>query len=286
MKVVETYCKMSHIELLKVPQMDGATDTEVLKNMLGDDVSCFYVQQPNYFGIVEDGELISQLIHDEGAKFIMGFNPIAMAILKTPGECGADIAVGEGQPLGLPLSFGGPYLGIMACKKDMIRKLPGRIVGQTTDIDGRRAFVLTLQAREQHIRREKASSNICSNQAHCALTAAIYMAAMGPAEMVTIANQCHSKAAYASKKISAIKGFDLVFDKPFFHEFVTRCPIPVEQVMSELEAKDILGGQPLKGELEGCILWCVTERIIKDEIDQLTDILSCLVSGDNVEVTA
>jgi glycine dehydrogenase subunit 1 len=199
----------------------------------------------------------------------MCVNPIFAAIGKTPGECGADIAVGEGQPLGLPLSYGGPYLGFMACKEAMVRQLPGRIVGQTKDSVGKRAFVLTMQAREQHIRREKASSNICSNQALCATNAACFMSAMGPQGMREAATQCLSKARYAAGQISSVPGYELVHKGDFFHEFVTACPGDPAAVMAKLEAHGILGGYPThKG-----ILWCVTEMNTKDEIDRLVSIL-------------
>ena len=170
---VRTYCYGTGDELCVVPVKDGKTDPEALKKMLTAEVASFYVQQPNFFGQFEDAEALGQAVHEAGAQYIMGCNPIALAIMKTPRACGADIAVGEGQPLGLPMGCGGPYLGYMAATEKMMRKLPGRIVGETTDHDGRRAYVLSLQAREQHIRREKASSNICSNEALCALTAGL-----------------------------------------------------------------------------------------------------------------
>ena len=228
------------------------------------------MQQPNYYGLLEDCEELGQIVHEKGAKYIMGCNPIALGMLKTPGECGADVATAEGQPLGMPLSFGGPYLGIMTCTEKMMRKMPGRIVGQTVDAAGERCFVLTLQAREQHIRREKASSNICSNQALCALTATVYLAAMGPGGLAEVASQCYSKAHYAAQQISAIPGFELQYQGEYFHEFVTGCPVCPEKLMAELEKHGILGGLPLEG---GQILWCVTERNSKEEIDTLVQIL-------------
>ena len=177
---IRTYCYGAGCEMRLVPLREGKTDLAALKDMLAADVASFYVQQPNFYGLFEDAQALGQAVHEAGAMYVMGCNPIALAIAKTPAACGADVAVGEGQPLGMPLSYGGPYLGYMATTKKHMRKLPGRIVGETVDNRGERAFVLTLQAREQHIRREKASSNICSNQALCALTAGAYMAAMGP----------------------------------------------------------------------------------------------------------
>ena len=182
-QTVKTYCYGTGDELRVIPAKDGITDVEAMKGLLTPDVASVYIQQPNFYGQFEDAETIGQLVHENGSVYIMGCNPIALAIMKTPKDCGADIAVGEGQPLGMPLSCGGPYLGFMASTEKYMRKLPGRIVGQTVDSEGNRAFVLSLQAREQHIRREKASSNICSNEALCALTAGVYMAAMGPEGM-------------------------------------------------------------------------------------------------------
>ena len=205
-------------------------------------------------------------MHAAGAKLVLSMNPTAMALLQNPAELGADVAIGDGQPLGIPLSFGGPYLGFMACKQDMIRKLPGRIVGQTTDAEGRRCFVLTLQAREQHIRREKASSNICSNQALCALTAAAYCSAMGPQGLREVALACYDNAHYLAGELGNIKGFALAYpEAPFFHEFVTKTPVPAELVLKALEKKGVLGGLPV----EGGILWCATERNTKAQMDAL-----------------
>jgi glycine dehydrogenase subunit 1 len=264
--VIRTYCWASGTEMVLIPQKDGVTDKEALCGLLDASVAGVYVAQPNYYGLLEECEEIAQMAHDTGAKFIMGVNPIAAALLKTPKECGADITVGEGQPLGMPLSFGGPYLGFMACTTALMRRLPGRIVGETVDAEGNRAFVLTLQAREQHIRREKASSNICSNQALCATTAAVYMASMGAKGMKEVATQCISKAHYMAGAISAIPGFALKYKGEFFHEFVTGCPIEVKTLMSALEEEGILGGLPLS---DGGILWCATEMNSKEEIDLL-----------------
>ncbi len=269
-ETVRTYAWASDDEVVVIPQKDGKTDLEALGELLTPDTAGVYIQQPNYFGQLEDATAIGEIVHAAGAKFIMGINPITAAVLKSPAECGADIAVGEGQPLGIPISFGGPYLGFMAATEALMRKLPGRIVGETTDAQGRRAFVLTLQAREQHIRREKASSNICSNQALCAMTAAVYLAAMGPGGIQEAANQCYEKAHYLAEALSAIPGFHLRHSGPFFHEFVTECPGEPEALMASLEAYGILGGLPLRG---GGILWCVTELNAKEEMDKLVNIL-------------
>lgn len=266
--VMETYCKSRDVPLVLIPTKDGKTDAEALKELMTPDVAGVYFQSPNFYGIVEDGDTLVALAHEGGAKAIMGVNPISLGLLKTPGEYGADIAVGEGQPLGMPLSFGGPYLGFMCTTEKMVRKLPGRIAGETADHDGNRAFVLTLQAREQHIRREKASSNVCSNQALCAMASAVYMAAMGPKGMKDVATQCYAKAHYLQGELAKI-GFALVYDAPFFHEFVTTSPIPASEVEEKLTKKGILGGLPVK---EG-ILWCATELNTKEEIDELISAL-------------
>lgn len=268
-KVVKTYCFGSNSQCIVVPAKDGRTDFEALKAALDSTTSCVYVQQPSFCGILEDCTAIAEAVHATGAKFIMGINPVAAAIIKTPGECGADIAVGEGQPLGMPMSFGGPYLGFMTCTDKMKRRLPGRIVGQTKDSRENRCFVLTMQAREQHIRREKASSNICSNEALCALTAAVYMAAMGPLGMKKVAEQCFANAHYLATRITALPGFKLVNPGNFFHEFVTSCPVPADKLMSALEEKSILGGLPV----EGGILWCATEMNNVEQIDNLVSVI-------------
>lgn len=246
-----------------VPARDGKTDPDALRRLLTPDVASFYVQQPNFYGQLEDAEALGQLVHEAGAMYIMGCNPISLAILKTPRACGADIAVGEGQPLGLPMGYGGPYLGYMATTGKHMRKLPGRIVGQTVDSDGATVYVLSLQAREQHIRREKASSNICSNEALCALTASVYMAAMGPQGMAEAARQSMAKAHYLAKGLCAIEGVTLRYSGPFFHEFLTDLP-KTGAVLEALERADILGGLPV----DGGILWCATEKVSKAALDQ------------------
>ena len=266
---VRTYCYGTGDELCVVPVKDGKTDPEALKKMLTAEVASFYVQQPNFFGQFEDAEALGQAVHEAGAQYIMGCNPIALAIMKTPRACGADIAVGEGQPLGLPMGCGGPYLGYMAATEKMMRKLPGRIVGETTDHDGRRAYVLSLQAREQHIRREKASSNICSNEALCALTAGLYMATMGPDGMADVARQSMAKAHYLAKELCAVPGVELAYTGEYFHEFVTRMPRR-EAVLSALAEGDILGGLPVG---EDGILWCATEKVARADLDKTVAIV-------------
>ena len=265
---IRTYCYGTGDELRIVPEKDGKTDPDALREMLTADTASFYVQQPNFHGLFEDAEALGAAVHEAGAMYIMGCNPIALAIMKTPRDCGADIAVGEGQPLGLPLAAGGPYLGYMATTEKHMRKLPGRIVGETTDAEGRRAYVLSLQAREQHIRREKASSNICSNEALCALTAGLYMAAMGPDGMAQAAKQSMAKAHYLAGALCAIDGVKLRYTGAFFHEFVTDMP-RVEEVQSALSQAGILGGLSV----EGGILWCATEKVTREALDKTAAIV-------------
>ena len=268
-ETMQTYCFASNTELIVVPARDGKTDAEALKQALGADAACFYLQQPNYYGLMEDAAALGEITHAAGAKFVMGVNPIACAVMKPPRECGADIVVADGQPLGLDTNFGGPYLGIMATTNAMTRKLPGRIVGETHDVDGERGYVLTLSAREQHIRREKASSNICSNQALCAFTAGVYMAAMGADGMKQCAKLCISKAHYFASELEKI-GCRLKYDGEFFHEFVTDAGADCQKrILDALAAEGILGGQCV----DGGILWCVTELVSRETLDRAVAIV-------------
>ena len=268
-EVIKTYCFGRDIKVEIVPSKDGVTDCEALANLIDKDASCFVLQQPNYFGNIEDAKKLGEITHAVKAKFIMSVNPTSLAILETSAEVGADIAVGDGQPLGLPLAFGGPYLGFMACTEKMMRKLPGRLVGQTVDKDGKRAFVLTLQAREQHIRREKASSNVCSNQQWCALTASIYLSVMGASGLIETAKQCTAKAHYLAEKLSQA-GLKLKYDQEFFHEFVTVSDKKAQDILDVLDKHDILGGLALN---EHEILWCCTELNSKEDIDTVAQLV-------------
>ena len=270
---VRTYCYGTGDELRFVPVRDGKTDPDALREMLTPDVASFYVQQPNFFGLFEDAEALGALTHEAGALYVMGCNPIALAIMKTPRDCGADVAVGEGQPLGLPMGCGGPYLGYMAATDKLMRKLPGRIVGQTVDSRGQRCFVLSLQAREQHIRREKASSNICSNEALCALTAGGYLSAMGPDGLAEAARQSMAKAHYLARGLAAVEGVTLRYSGEFFHEFVTDLP-KQDEILAALEQADILGGLPL----EGGILWCATEKVSRAVLDETAAVVKEVLS--------
>lgn len=288
-ETIGTYITGTDMEMEIIPEKDGLTDIDALREKLDDEVSCVLIQQPNYYGLLEDGDKIGDLIADSDIKFIMSCNPISLGILKTPAEYGADIAVGEGQVLGIELSYGGPYLGFMATTDKLMRRLPGRIVGETKDSQGRRAYVLTLQAREQHIRREKASSNICSNQALCAMTAAVYLSAMGKKGLEQAATLSMSKAHYLAERLCEIDGYNMVYQGEFFNEFVTTVNRDVDKILKALEEHGILGGYPLKRDKipggyysnrdndskdhKEQILWCATEVNTKEEIDSLVQIL-------------
>ena len=266
---VRTYCYGTNDELRVVPTKDGKTDLEALRSMLAaGDVASVYVQQPNFNGLFEDAEAIGEAVHEAGAMYVMGCNPTALGIMKTPKDCGADVAVGEAQPLGMPLSYGGPYLGFMATTTKQMRKLPGRIIGETVDSKGERAYCLALQAREQHIRREKASSNICSNEALCALIVGVYCSAVGPDGLASVATQSMSKAHYLARELCKIPGVEMVNSGEYFHEFVTTLP-KAEEVLKALEDNDILGGLPV----EGGVLWCATEKVSKADLDKTVAIV-------------
>jgi glycine dehydrogenase subunit 1 len=276
-QVLATYMKFHGVEVVELDCKDGVTDAEALKTAVSGTTAGVVVQSPNFFGIVEDLTEIESITHNSKAMLIVNvIDPISLGILKTPGELGADIVVGEGQAFGNSLNFGGPYVGFMATTNKLMRKMPGRIVGETTDIDGKRAFVLTLQAREQHIRREKATSNICSNQALNALISSIYLTTMGKNGLKEVAEQCASKAHYAYDQIIGTGKFKPVFDKPFFKEFVVQSSRKASEINAELLKHNILGGYDLVKDypgMENALLFCVTEKRTKQEIDKLVEIL-------------
>ena len=259
---------LQSLAALDVPTVLEISHMGYLTGLLDETTACVYVQHPNFYGQLEDCSELAGAAHGAGAKLILGVNPATLGVLRAPADYGADIAVGEGQPLGLPLAWGGPYLGFMAATAPLMRKLPGRIVGETVDAQGKRAFVLTMQAREQHIRREKASSNVCSNEALCALTASIYLSLLGPEGLRQVGEQSCAKAHYLAGALCALPGVSLRFPGPFFHEFVTELP-RAPQVLAALEAKGILGGLPV----EGGLLWCVTEKCSRSELDEAVAIV-------------
>ncbi|MDD3840155.1 MAG: aminomethyl-transferring glycine dehydrogenase subunit GcvPA [Clostridia bacterium] len=275
-KVLDTYTKFKGMDIVEIDQKDGATDLEKLEAAMDDNTAAVIVQSPNFLGIIEELELIEKLTHSKKALLIVSVDPISLGILKSPGEIGADIAVGEGQCLGNQLNFGGPYLGFMAVTSKLMRKMPGRIAGQTVDAQGDRGFILTLQAREQHIRREKATSNICTNQALNALAAAVYMTALGKKGIREVATQCLAKAHYAYDIITKTDGFSGVFDKPFFKEFVIDCPVDCSKVNDTLLKNGILGGFELVNHYPAysrAMLFCVTEKRTKQQMDDLAHVL-------------
>lgn len=278
--VLATYMKYHGGNVVEIDYNDGVTDVEMLKNALDKDSAGVIVQNPNFFGIVEDMTEIEKLTHDNKSMLIMSVDPISLGILKSPGEIGADIAVGEGQSLGNAMNFGGPYLGFMATSSKLLRKMPGRIVGQTEDVDGKRAFVLTLQAREQHIRREKATSNICSNEALNALIAAVYMTTLGKNGVKEVALQCVKKAKYAYDNMIKSGKYKPAFNKPFFKEFAVKSDIAVNAVNEELLNCGILGGYSLERKYpkeKNTMLFCVTEKRTKHEIDTLVEVMEEII---------
>ena len=266
-KVLEAYVSGQKITLEQVtPNLDD----------LSSDCACLMVQQPNFFGYFENREACAQKAHDIGALLIVIVDPISLGMFKPPGDYGADIAVAEGQALGNPLNFGGPGLGIFTCRQEYLRQMPGRIVGKTIDINGKPGYVLTMATREQHIRRERATSNICTNEALVALAATVYLAAMGKSGLRQVAELCYHKAYYAANAISKLKGYSLVFPQTFFKEFVVRCPVPPRQINQALFKEGIIGGLDLSQTVDNGMLFCVTEMNTKQDIDRLVAILGAL----------
>ncbi len=242
------------------------------------ETACLCAQTPNFFGQIEALDGLAQRLHAMGGLFVVVTNPIALGLLKPPSEYGADVVVGEGQPLGIPLSFGGPYLGFFCTKREYMRRIPGRIVGETVDKEGKRGYVLTLKTREQDIRREKATSNICTNQGLMALAASVYLSVMGKQGLRQVARLCYHKAHYAAEQIAQIKGFEVWREKPFFHEFVVKCPTSVKEINEFLlDEYDIIGGYDLGRDyphLANHMLLCCTETNTREEIDALVEALS------------
>ncbi|PLR87564.1 aminomethyl-transferring glycine dehydrogenase subunit GcvPA [Bacillus sp. V33-4] len=268
-EVVKAYAKGQYVEVVEVPHQNGVTDIEALKEMISDEIAAVMIQYPNFFGRIEPLDKLEKVIHAEKALFVVSSNPLALGALTPPGKFGADIVAGDAQPFGIPTAFGGPHCGYFAVTNKLMRKVPGRLVGQTTDEEGRRGFVLTLQAREQHIRRDKATSNICSNQALNALAASVAMTALGKTGVREMALSNIQKAYYA--KTAFVKnGFDIVFDGPSFNEFVVKLSKPVKEVNKLLLQQGIIGGYDLGREysdMENHMLIAVTELRTKEEID-------------------
>lgn len=257
----------------------GRSDIDGLMEMLDENTAMLAVQYPNFFGQIDDYTALSDACHEVGALLVFVTNPMALSLFKSPGELGADIVVGEGQPMGIPLSYGGPYLGFFAIKQKYVRKIAGRIIGETVDSDGQRAYVMTLRPREQDIKRERATSNICTNQGLMALSASVYMALMGKNGLQQVGKLNYHKAHYAANQINALDGYTVDMTKPFFNEFVVSCPCSINEVNAALLEQGIIGGYDLGQDyahLENNMLLCVTETNAKAEIDVLVEILGGL----------
>ena len=274
--VMGTYAREQSIERVGVRFTDGVTDLSALSDAVNDDTAAVVVQSPNFFGCIEPVERIARTARGAGAVLILCVDPIGCGVLKSPGELGAEIVVAEGQALGIPMGYGGPYLGLLACKQKHLRRMPGRIVGCGRDTEGRRAFCLALQTREQHIRRERATSNVCTNQGLMALRAAVYLAAMGRQGIAEVASRCLDKAHYAAKRIAALDGYSLKFGAPFFKEFAVQTKHPVPEVRNRCREQGILAGIGLGcwyEELDDSFLVAVTEKRTRKQIDQLVEAL-------------
>lgn len=274
--VIQTYAQDRDITILTVDHHLGVTSWDALADQVNERTAAVICQNPNFFGCLEDLNQAAQLAQNKGALLIAAVNPISLGVLEAPGVLGADIVVGEGQAMGLPISFGGPYIGFLATRDKWLRRTPGRIVGQTVDHEGTRGFVLTIQAREQHIRREKATSNICSNEALCSLAVAVYLSALGREGLGEVARLCMQKAHFAKQTIQGVAGYRSVFEQPFFNEFVIRCPKPPEEINAELREAGIVAGLDLGRyypEFADCMLVAVTEKRTREEIELLAGML-------------
>jgi glycine dehydrogenase subunit 1 len=272
-QTIATYLKDLGVEVVTIGTPSGVVRPQELAAAVDDKTACVVVQQPNFFGCIEDAASLATIAHDAGALVVAAFDPISLGLLKRPGDWGADIAIAEGHTLGTPMQYGGPYLGIMACREKLIRRMPGRIAGETVDRRGKRCFVLTLQTREQHIRREKATSNVCTNQGLFALRATIYLSLLGPQGLRETANLCLQKSRYAAEQICKLDRFELAFNAPTLKEFVIRDKEGhvKERLQHALEA-GFLAGVPLSlwyPKLDDCFLVSVTEKRTKSEIDRL-----------------
>jgi glycine dehydrogenase subunit 1 len=274
--VLATYTLESGTQLIEIPQKNGQLDLAFVSKNMSPEIAAVVVQNPNFFGIVEPAAELAPLVQAAGALYIACVNPISLGLLTPPGDYGADIAVAEGQSLGIAPGFGGPFLGLFACKNKWLRKMPGRLVGQTVDVDGKRAFVLTLQAREQHIRREKATSNVCTTTALIGSCATFYMSLVGKQGLRDIAYQNLAKARYAFDQLTQIPGVRSAFKAPFFNEFVLQTKVPAEILQQRFLERQVVSGLPIKKwypELENASLWCITETKTKADIDHLVKTL-------------
>jgi glycine dehydrogenase subunit 1 len=276
-EVLETYLSSRDLPLDALPTpVNLSTDVGSIASALGDDVACVVVQYPNFFGRIEDVQAIADAAHEAGTLLIVSTSPVPLGVLTPPGDLGADIVTAEGQSLGVAQSFGGPYVGLLGARRSFVRQMPGRLAGIATDSEGKRGFVLTLQTREQHIRREKATSNICTNQGLMATAATVYMSALGPQGFREVAERCYHNAHYLADQLAALPGYDLVGDGPFFHEFVVSTPFDPSELNKRLAGHGIVGGLDLGrfGEAhKGQMLICATELNDKASIDRLIEVL-------------
>lgn len=274
-QIVETYLTQLNCDVVVVPTPDGTADIAAVRKALDDRTACLVVQHPNFYGCLEQAKELTDAAQQCGALAVVSFDPISLGLLARPGDYGADIAVAEGQSLGIPLQYGGPYLGLMTCREEFVRKMPGRLIGETVDRAGRRSFVLNLQAREQHIRREKATSNICTNQGLMALRATAYLSLLGKAGIKEVADLCCRKAHYAAEQLAKVPGLELMYDRPFFKEFTLRCRDGVDRIQSKARAAGFDVGPSLsqfRGDDKSLIV-AVTEKRTRTEIDRLVNAL-------------
>lgn len=272
--IIESYISDNEIELEIIPSKEGKYDLAALEKALTDDTAAVVLQQPNFFGVIEDAFQISDMVKSKNILLIASIDPASLSVIAPPGDYGADIVVGEGQSLGIPLNFGGPYLGLFAAKKEFIRKMPGRIIGRTEDMDGNRGFVMVLQTREQHIRREKATSNICTNSGLMALAATVYLALLGETGFKQMGQITLSNSHYLANEITKLNGYRLKFNQPFFKEFVVETPVPASDLIQKLSAKGILAGIDISRYKVGTgLLVSVTEKRTKEEMDYFVQCL-------------
>ncbi len=275
--------------MVEVGLEDGVTDAAALAEAIDDETAAVFVQQPNFLGAVEDLEALGAAAKEHGALLVVACDPMTLGILRPPGECGVDIAVGEGQPLGNRLDYGGPSFGFFCATEEHIRRMPGRIAGETTDVDGRRGFVLALQTREQHIRREKATHNICTAQALNALAGVIYLAWLGKRGIVELGELLVRRTAYARERLAGLDGVELLHDAPVVREFAIRLDAPVDAVLELVAAEGIAAGYPLGREYpehEDGLLVAITERRSKEDIDRLASVLGAAVAAEREQVPA
>jgi len=281
-EVIKTYLTGRGIELVVIPIKNGVTDLDQLESAVDEKTAGVLMAQPNFFGFLEEIEAVEMMIHKAGGLLIMAVDPIAQVLLKTPGDYGADIVVGEGQPLGLPISFGGPLLGFFATRKKLVRSMPGRVAGRTTDVDGKTGFVLVLQTREQHIRREKATSNICTNQALCATIATVYFSLLGKSGLRQVALLSAERAQNLVKAICNIDGFEVLGEQSFLREFAVMTPIPAAEIIEGLTRKGILAGVDAGRWYTGlgnCLIIAVTEKRTSAQINRFVNGLKEIVSN-------